>query len=317
MDGVGGLISISPATVAELPAALALIHKHLDDELRARQVGAAMADIDREPGHFAVLVARADDTLVGSVFLEFSPGKSALLKGPVVATGQNGDVAGGLVNAAVSCAVDRGAIAIRSLQEPESRDPADVLSVSGFRHVTDALLLACEENSFPSEEPANRLSFERFDDLPDSRKRLADVISGTYRGSQDCFRLLETRSMEDVLADYRAVGKFDPAQWFFAKLRNQDVGCVLLTEHFVSLESDEPPNWELIYLGIIPEFRGKGYAIELVRFAQWICKTSGGSRLTLAVDAANRLARRIYAASGFRTYDRRRVFVKFLGEKHD
>jgi ribosomal protein S18 acetylase RimI-like enzyme len=310
-DGIGGLFSISPATVAELPAALDLIYCHLDGESRAREVTASLADVHRAAAGFVVLAARQDGILAGAALLEFSPGKAALLRGPAVAIGQGAQIGKALVHAAVSAAANRGMESIRSSLADRGTS-AEILVDSGFDHLTDALLLASDEDALPAEEPASRLIFEPFNDSPVHCKRLADLILQTYRGSQDCLGLQEARSMADVLADYRATGNFDPGRWVFARQNGRDVGCVLLAEHYALPGDKEPPNWELIYLGIIPECRGNGYGIELVRFAQWLCKTSGGKRLTLAVDANNRPALRIYGIGGFHECDRRRVFVKSL-----
>ena len=44
---------------------------------------------------------------------------------------------------------------------------------------------------------------------------------------------------------------------------------------------------ELIYLGVVPEARGRGLGIQLVRAAQRLAGADGCERLVTAVDAAN------------------------------
>ncbi len=69
------------------------------------------------------------------------------------------------------------------------------------------------------------------------------------------------RSIDDVLAGYKAVGVYDPSRWFLVCAIDQnppgrrDLGCLLLTEH--SAEK----NWELIYFGVVPEARGSGLGL--------------------------------------------------------
>ena len=75
--------------------------------------------------------------------------------------------------------------------------------------------------------------------------------------------------------------------------RGVDVGCLLI--------ADWPQNdqWELIYMGVVPEARGRGYGVAVVRQAQWLAGCAGRQRLVLAVDTANEPAMRVYAAAGF------------------
>jgi hypothetical protein len=74
----------------------------------------------------------------------------------------------------------------------------------------------------------------------------------------------------------------------------------------------EQENWELLYVGLIPSARGHGWGREITRHAQWLTRQARRPRLVLAVDAANEPALRMYAALGFRAWERRRVFVRIL-----
>jgi hypothetical protein len=53
----------------------------------------------------------------------------------------------------------------------------------------------------------------------------------------------------------------------------------------------------------------------MTQFAQWIARGGGSQRLALAVDAANRHALAIYAASGFKAFERKSVLGKALSTK--
>jgi mycothiol synthase len=85
-----------------------------------------------------------------------------------------------------------------------------------------------------------------------------------------------------------------------------DLGCLLLADH------PDQRIWELVYMGIVPEARGRGLGLALARQAQWRARQAGAERLVLAVDAANEPALRGYAAAGFITWDRRSVFLKLF-----
>jgi len=69
----------------------------------------------------------------------------------------------------------------------------------------------------------------------------------------------------------------------------------------------------LIYMGLIPSVRGRGWGMELARYAQWLTRQAGRSQLLLGVDAGNWPAIRVYAAVGFRQWAERMVYGRFLG----
>jgi hypothetical protein len=85
------------------------------------------------------------------------------------------------------------------------------------------------------------------------------------------------------------------------------------------LLADHPDDdqWELVYMGIIPAARGRGWGLQITRHAQWLTGCAARRRLILAVDAANQPAVAMYAAAGFQTWNRRSAFVKSLPTSPD
>ena len=136
--------------------------------------------------------------------------------------------------------------------------------------------------------------------------RLISLMDRTYKDTADCPALNGIRETSDVVDGYRAVGRFSPDLWLLVRHADQDIGCLLLTDH------PDDHALELVYMGIVPESRGRGFGIEIVRYAQWVTRTHGRQRLLLAVDAANAPAIEIYAAAGFISWDRRSVMVNVL-----
>jgi ribosomal protein S18 acetylase RimI-like enzyme len=133
---------------------------------------------------------------------------------------------------------------------------------------------------------------------------LSALIERTYSSTLDCSRLDEARSMEHVLTGYRRTGVYRPEWWIIAGYRGHDVGCVLLADH------PEHDQCELMYLGVVPEWRGHGWGRELASYAQWLARRAGRERIVLAVDDANWPARQIYDGLGFQLWDRRSVYVR-------
>jgi ribosomal protein S18 acetylase RimI-like enzyme len=67
---------------------------------------------------------------------------------------------------------------------------------------------------------------------------------------------------------------------------------------------------EIVYLGVVPECRGRGIGYALTRQAQWIASLAERERVVLAVDAANRPAISAYETAGFIAWDRRTVLIR-------
>ena len=194
----------------------------------------------------------------------------------------------------------------QSLLCTDTGSDADRLRSAGFFRLSDLLYMVCSGVAFPTSDPrkiaATSYEVEPYDES--EHERLASIVERTYEQTLDCPDLDGVRDMDDVLAGYRATGEFDPARWFFVRCEGHDVGCLLLTDH------PSAEQWELIYMGVVPEQRGRGLGLELARYAQWIAGKSGTQRLVLAVDAANDPAIAAYGTAGFSAWDRRSVFLR-------
>ena len=71
------------------------------------------------------------------------------------------------------------------------------------------------------------------------------------------------------------------------------------------------PAWEIVYLAVLPEQRGKGYGQELVARALRTAARSGVCTTLVAVDEANAPAIGLYRRVGFQTHLKTVAFVSF------
>jgi GNAT superfamily N-acetyltransferase len=229
------------------------------------------------------------------------PGKTASIWPPELIAGEPEHTSRKLLDRLLEFSSRRGARVAQALLDTDAGVHTARLLAAGFVHVADLLFLVCGREQFPDSPGGACLRFEAYQ--PQDEPRLARLVDRTYEGTLDCPQLNGVRETADVLDGYRQTGVFDPARWLLVRDGEQDVGCLLLTEH--AGESQ----WEIIYLALVPEARGKGWGRLLIQQAQWLASGGNCLRLVLAVDAENEPALRAYASCGFVAWDRRSVFV--------
>ncbi len=252
----------------------------------------------------ALYVLVVDGVVCGAAWGQRQPGNTAILWPPRFKTG--GDTAAALP-LVEGVAHDLDALGIGMAQVLLSEDDtstATAIRSAGFRHLADLLYLTCEAISFPDAQPdAAPLEFEPYQEH--QRGRLMDVVERTYEGTQDCVALGGERQTDDVIDGYQATGEFRPDHWLFARADGQDVGVLLLADH------PSAGHLELLYMGLVPEFRGQGWGVRIARHAQWVARCAGMERIVLAVDAVNSPAVAMYEEADFVAWDRRAVYMRF------
>ena len=271
-----------------------------------REVAGALwggSDASSAPGEGLFIACRGGH-LCGAVWGQRQPGNTAILWPPQILPSEGESTALGLAQIAVRH-LDRAGIAISQVLLPAQDTQATRLLTSvGFVHLADLLYLTCEAERFAA-NPLNRptLRFLTYD--PSQRDRLMRLIERTYEGTLDCPRLNGIRRMEDVLDGYQATGVFRNENWLIFVDGAQDVGVLLLADH------PSAGHWELVYMGLVPEARGRRWGRQITQHAQSLARRAHVERIVLAVDAANEPAVALYRDSGFEAWDRRSVHVRF------
>ncbi len=305
--GASGLEIAEPAGDALEPAwRLAL--RHLSGPERKRAVDAALAGNRTSQATLAaglggeVLIARRSDDLVGAIWAQEHAGRTAGISPPQLVDGEPDQTAIDLLRAAAQRIGARDVRLLQALLETDTGPDFRRMIAAGFVHACDLLYLVSLAKVFPSalpESPCELVTVQ-----PADMPRLAQILERTYEGTLDCPRLNGVRSGDDILAGYLQTGTSGREHWYFCRHADQDVGCLLLGDH------PGGDQWEVIYMGLLPAARGKGWGIVIARHAQWLCRRAGRARLVLAVDAANRPAIAAYAEAGFLAWDRRSVLLQ-------
>jgi mycothiol synthase len=316
---------IGGISIHDRAKALELVFSYLPPHDRRRQITESL----RRGGPCEGLIAtHRDGRMVGAMFSQIEPGKTAIVWLPRLVPGEPESTAARLFAAMLESLAHQQLVLAQILLPTVSRVEEARLQRGGFHHLANLLYLVspvdCHDSIIePRPVVAPRyatdgattsrgfmsaatrdLEFEPY--CADNHHRLARVIVATYRETLDCPALNGVRTAEDVLAGYRVTGEFAPRHWLIIRHARRDIGCLLLADH------PRHDNMELLYLGLIPAARGHGWGKRLVRYAQRLARQAGRCRVVLAVDAANAPAVQTYTATDFQTWQRRRLYVRQL-----
>lgn len=193
----------------------------------------------------------------------------------------------------------------QALVEPGSEKLRLVFCEAGFRRLTRLRYLE-RDTRYPWVDPPEA-GVEWTSYSAQQSERFARTIQHTYKDSLDCPELSGKRPIDDVMAAHRSSGTFSATLWQLASVAGQDVGCLLLSN------LGEGSIAEVAYMGVKPEYRGRGLGRALLQRALALCRHERISRLTLAVDDRNHAAIRVYEQLAFKQVGTREVFWHTLG----
>ena len=303
MMTTGSDLHVTPVAPSERKTVLQLIFQELEstrrDSLVQDYIGQATHGKLSLEGLLAV---KHQDEIIGASWCHVLPGKTAALSAPQLKPGATKDAID-LLWAEMDRYSKTADVEIAQCLIPtDSAENADALRRTGFRRVSLLMHMTSSSENFPETTAESRLEYQSC--ALDQMQRMADLVQSTYQQSLDCPVLNGSRKMTAVLEGYRHTGVFDPGRWLFVRFKSQDVGCLVLTDHA------QENQWELMYLGLIPEVRGHGWGLEATRYAQWLVSQTERDQLVLSVDAANYPAVNVYELAGFSACDRQWIFFK-------
>ncbi len=296
-----------PARTDELAAAFRLLFRHLSPEERGSRVRNALHLVSlRELDPRGVFVLREASGLTGALVCSPVPGASGALWPPVALGKRAAEGEDALVRHACAWLRGQGARLAQALLSPEEECLAAPLVRNGLAHVTNLwyarhdLVLDASWLAAPA-----RLAFEPYG--PACADLFQHVLARTYEGTLDCPEVNGVRTMEEVLQGHQAQGLYDPGRWWLARFEGRAVGVL------IAVELPESGDWEVAYVGVVPEARRQGLGRELLLQALCEARAAGAPRLTLSVDARNLPAWGLYSRLGFEPFDRRAVYLAVWG----
>lgn len=296
-------MTVRPALPDEVPAAFDLLFAHLSDGerlYRAARAVALVAQGDLDPrGVFVV----GDEEIVGVCVCQPVPGAGALIWPPKAL--RNPDVEDALVAHACGWLRDRGSRLVQCLLDDAEAPLGVPLLRNGFAAITGLTYLRHDlQLAAPLLQGESHLTLDTY--TPATAATFHNTLARSYQETLDCPEVNGVRSIAEVIAGHQAQGRHDPTRWWLACREYAAVGVLLVTE-------PDPGEWEVAYVGVVPEGRRQGYGRELVLHALCEARAAGVHRVTLAVDDRNGPAMRLYRRLGFERYDHRLVVLRIWG----
>jgi mycothiol synthase len=291
---------IEPALPEDWPTALELTLQYLPEDQRPARVQHCLGLLTTgvlDPR--GVFVARRDGAMVAAQVCVPLQGSACLFWLPICEDA----CADALVRAGIEWSRSMGCKLAQALARPDERERGAVLTRNGFRLITHIEQWGRDLLDLPS-AMARTWRLERY--RPELVNEFAATVARTYEGTLDCPELNGVRTIDEIMAGHRAQGKFHPDFWWLAFVDDVPAGVVLLTE------MADGASWELAYLGVVPEYRGRGLARSLLTHAMHALSERPAAHVILAVDERNRPARRLYESLGFVQIESSDVYLLVL-----
>lgn len=255
-------------------------------------------------------VASQGDHLISALLPVVSPGRTLLLFLPGhIFSEYQATITLQLIQTICRRANEAGIHLAQSLLDVHDTIVTPLLRDCSFERLAELLYLQATIGR-GIQEPPLPLSYRWETYSSRTHDLFATTILATYRQSLDCPKLNGLRSIEDILAGHRATGQFDPAIWFVLMDHNAPLGALLLS-HLTGADLIE-----LVYLGLVPESRGRGIGDILMRRAAATVASRKGGRLSLAVDAGNLPALKLYWRHGLQVIGRKLAYLRDLRADH-
>lgn len=201
----------------------------------------------------------------------------------------------------------QGLLFLQSLTELEDFGRREVLEAASFRLITTLIYLERSPRHPWVDPPAPQAAvWHSFNSS--NAELFSDTLRATYCDTLDCPELSGLREDADILAAHQSSGEFLPDCWQLAEIDGGLAGCILLNRVIGSSAV------EVAYMGVTPSFRGRGVGALLMRRGLENARQCGAQQLTLAVDARNSPARKLYEKLGFRAIASREAYLRTLAE---
>lgn len=228
-------------------------------------------------------------TPLGAVLTLPRPGRIEMLLGTPLGPADDPTPTGRCLEAALASGRQTDNHLAQLVHVPEAVGTAEAAKLGGMEWLAELQFLRTASIPEPaasineSEPLQSNITWCDCDDL--DAQALHAALLETYVDAQDCPGLRGRREPEDILIGHEASGVRH--QWMAAKIEQELVGVLLLAE------SPERHLLQVLYVGVVPKFRGKGLGQKFMAKANEIA-ISRKLPLSLHVDRRNTAALKLY-----------------------
>ncbi|WGI25430.1 GNAT family N-acetyltransferase [Halomonas alkaliantarctica] len=129
------------------------------------------------------------------------------------------------------------------------------------------------------------------------------LLAAVGQDSLDSRPLRDVLSVEELLAGFYQQDSHAPQHWYAVGYQEVVVGVLLLAPR------PAQGGWELMLMGLTPDWRGKGLGRSLLNKALELAQQAGVQEVMLGVDDANVPAKQLYREAGFVRYAQQRLLA--------
>src|SRR5438128_1016824 len=251
-------------------------------------------------------VAEQEGKLAQATLPVISPGRTMLLFASAPGSKAGEATLGRLIDAACNAAAARDVHLAQALIDPSEEPMRRVYLGAGFDQMSELIYLQGTPHP-DAAEPRVLPDFRWTHYSEASHAQFAATILATYQNSLDCPALNGRRTIEDIIDGHKASGIFNPQHWLLLCRGSQALGVLLLASSGRGQDV-----MELVYLGLAPGSRGQKLGEVLVRQAFSIVSAENHQRLSLAVDARNVPALKLYYRHGMTRVTSKMAFMRDL-----
>ena len=282
-----------------------------DIEVKVEGFLAYARTVGVEPARHVMALGKngaGEEVIEGMCLWVPSPGRTAMLFGPSLS--EFPEAAKGTeaaIGAVLADAKGAGIVLVQVMMEPADAAGKTVFAEAGLSQLATL-------NYMERKPPVHAPEFALPSDLRllpyagETHGLFAEAIVWSYEQTLDCPALSGMREVGDIIAGHKGAGHFDPQLWgVVVDGARKPMGCLLLGEILARA------CLETVYLGLVPEARGRGLGRILMQRVLAIASRRQYEVTTLAVDAANVPAVGLYRRCGYVSVAQRIAMIRRLG----
>jgi ribosomal protein S18 acetylase RimI-like enzyme len=183
-----------------------------------------------------------------------------------------------------------------------------LLAASGYELLRDGLRWILSSSTADEDPPSQRLSFRALPDV--GEETFVAAMAATYEGTRDSWitRTIEERgtlgAAQSDFVEYQAM-EHRPEWWELAYTDDGELAGVIMAAR-------NPGSAVIGFVGVVPEQRGRGFAVDLVRRGTEVLVESGATEIRGDCDRDNVGMVKAFERAGYRQFARRRTYQRRL-----